>query len=147
MNPFLWRSSSGTNCGHPEATFILVFWCWNELLLGSGLNVSVISGPPLWLMSARVTLLVNGHCSNLSYTEINVCSFPCHHSKGMNVNTSYTHICWYKTAERIDTEEVSALVNCSRPYSHRALIHNAPAWTRVWLCETRLNHCCHDYIY
>ena len=66
INPPFFNSWCDTNFGHPLAMFMSDFGFRNELLEGSGWNVSTISCPPRWLISLKVTLWVKGHCRMLS---------------------------------------------------------------------------------
>lgn len=52
-----------TNVGKPDAVFISNLGLWNELLMGSGRKVVVVSCPPVWLISLNI---VNGHGRILS---------------------------------------------------------------------------------
>ena len=66
IKPLFFRSWCDTKRGQPLATFISDFGFLKELLIGSGWKVSMISRPPAWLISLKVTLCEKGHGRMLS---------------------------------------------------------------------------------
>ena len=56
INSWLSDTDSGTNLGHPEATFISAFGWWKLALLGFGLNDCTTLPLPFWYLSLSVLL-------------------------------------------------------------------------------------------